>query len=177
MEQLFFDSWSSIFRTVVITILAYVALIIMLRTFGKRSLSKMNAFDFIITVALGSTLATVSLTKNVALADGVLSFLLLLLLQYSITFLSVRYKAVKNLVTSQPAMLYYHGQVLQQAMKKERITIDELHAKARESGYSSLTDVAVIVLETTGDITVLGHHKADNNSTLQNVKRYDKQTQ
>ena len=173
MEQLFFDSWSSIIRTLVITILAYTALIIMLRTFGKRSLSKMNAFDFIITIALGSTLATVSLNKNVALLDGVLSFLLLLLLQYIITFFSVRYKAVKNLVTSQPALLYYQGQVLHQVMKKERITIDELHAKARESGYSSLTEVEIIVLETTGDITVLGTNKADNNSTLQYVKYYN----
>lgn len=74
MKNIFFDSWESIFRTVVITILAYVLLILLLRVSGKRTLSKMNAFDFIVTIALGSTLATVMLNKNVALIDGVLAF-------------------------------------------------------------------------------------------------------
>ena len=72
MQNIFFDSWESMVRTVVITILAYVVLVFLLRSSGKRTLSKMNAFDFIVTVALGSTLATVMLNKNVALADGVL---------------------------------------------------------------------------------------------------------
>ena len=69
MEQIFFTSWTSIFRTLIIGVLAYVGLILMLRVSGKRTLSKMNAFDLIVTVALGSTLATVLLTKSVALAD------------------------------------------------------------------------------------------------------------
>ncbi|MDQ3844263.1 MAG: DUF421 domain-containing protein, partial [Bacteroidota bacterium] len=71
MKNIFFDSWESIIRTIVITVLAYALLIFLLRTSGKRTLSKMNAFDFIVTVALGSTLATVMLNKNVALIDGV----------------------------------------------------------------------------------------------------------
>ena len=69
MSKLFFDSWESIIRTSVITILAYILMIFFLRISGKRTLSKMNAFDLIVTIALGSTLATVSLSKNVALAD------------------------------------------------------------------------------------------------------------
>ena len=71
MSKLFFDSWDSILRTAVITILAYILMIFFLRISGKRTLSKMNAFDFVVTIALGSTLATVSLSKNVALADSV----------------------------------------------------------------------------------------------------------
>lgn len=86
MTKIFFDNWESLYRTFFITIMAYFALIFLLRISGKRSLSKMNAFDFIITVALGSTLATVLLNKSVALADGVLAFALLIGLQYIITF-------------------------------------------------------------------------------------------
>lgn len=175
MQQLFFDNWQSILRTVVITVLAYIALVVLLRSFGKRSLSKMNAFDFIVTIALGSTLATVSLTKNVALADGMLAFFLLLLLQYGITWLSVRVKAVKELVTSTPALLYYKGQVLGQVMKKERITLEELHAKVHENSYSSLSQVEAVVLETTGDLTVLASVTEDERTTLQSVKHYKAQ--
>ncbi len=74
MENYFFDNWESIARTLTITISAYLILIFFLRVSGKRTLSKMNAFDFIITIALGSCLATVALNKEVALADGALVF-------------------------------------------------------------------------------------------------------
>jgi uncharacterized membrane protein YcaP (DUF421 family) len=73
MENIFFDSWESTIRTFVITIMAYIALIAMLRISGKRTLSKMNAFDMIITIAMGSTLANVTLNKQVALVDGILA--------------------------------------------------------------------------------------------------------
>ena len=174
MEHYFFDSWQSIMRMVVITILAYGALIVLLRSFGKRSLSKMNAFDFIVTIALGSTLATVALTKSIPLVDGVLAFFMLLLLQYLITWLSVRVKVVKSLVTSTPALLYYRGSMLHQVMKKERITVEELHAKVREKGFSSLAEVDAVVLETTGDLTIIRKMQEDNATTLQQVKHYPK---
>ena len=70
--------------------LAYTALVVLLRTTGKPPLSKMNAFDLIVTVAHGLTLATVLLSKDVALAEGVLAFALLVHLQFAITWLSIR---------------------------------------------------------------------------------------
>src|SRR5690606_35717528 len=87
---LFFDSWDSVFRIFIITILAYAALVALLRISGKRTLSKMNAFDFIITIALGSSYATIALNKNVALIDGVLFFALFISMQYLISLWSVR---------------------------------------------------------------------------------------
>src|SRR6478672_9580467 len=98
MNKLFFNSWSSIERTFIITVLAYIAMIILLRISGKRTLSKMSAFDFIVTIALGSSFATVALTKSVALIDGVLVFALLIGMQFIITWLSVRVKTVKHLI-------------------------------------------------------------------------------
>lgn len=175
MEHYFFSSWQSILRTVVLTILAYMSLIILLRSFGKRSLSKMNAFDFIVTVALGSTLATVALNKSVPLADGVLAFFLLLFLQYCITWLSVRVKAIKNLVTNTPALLYYKGHQLEEVMKKERITLEEIHAKVREKGFAHLHDIEAIVLETTGELTIISKVQQGPATTLQQVKHYPQQ--
>jgi uncharacterized membrane protein YcaP (DUF421 family) len=73
LDRVFFSGWDSLLRTLVVGVLAYVALVVFLRISGKRTLSKMNAFDLIVTVALGSTLATVTLSKEVALADGALA--------------------------------------------------------------------------------------------------------
>lgn len=87
---MFFDSWQGLGRVVVVGILAYAALVFFLRVSGKRTLTKMNAFDLVVTVALGSTLATVLLSKDVALAEGLIAFAVLIALQFAVTWLSVR---------------------------------------------------------------------------------------
>jgi uncharacterized membrane protein YcaP (DUF421 family) len=76
MENIWFDSWESILRVICISPLAYFAMVLLLRISGKRTLSKMNAFDFVVTVALGSILATVALNQNISLANGVTAILL-----------------------------------------------------------------------------------------------------
>ncbi|MBD1395661.1 DUF421 domain-containing protein [Pontibacter sp. JH31] len=169
MEKFFFDNWESILRTFTITILAYVAMIFLLRSSGKRTLSKMNAFDFIVTVALGSSLSAVALNKSIPLIDGVFAFFLLIFLQYAITWLSVRYKAVKHLITSKPTLLLYKGELLHDALKKERITVEELYMAARKKGITDLRHIDVIVLETTGDMTIMPDVEDAQAETLQNV--------
>jgi uncharacterized membrane protein YcaP (DUF421 family) len=66
----FFDDWSGLLRVLIVGVCAYLSLLVMLRGSGKRTLDKLNAFDFIVTVALGSTLATVLLSSDVALVEG-----------------------------------------------------------------------------------------------------------
>jgi uncharacterized membrane protein YcaP (DUF421 family) len=80
--RMFFDSWSGIGRTVVVGVLAYLGLVVLLRSSGKRTLSKMNAFDFVVTVALGSTLATSLLSREVALVEAMVAFAVLVCAQY-----------------------------------------------------------------------------------------------
>ena len=83
--------------------------LLLLRVSGKRTLTKMNAFDLVVTVALGSTLATVLLTKSVALAEGLTAFVLLIFLQFVLTWLFVRSQAASRLVKSEPTLLVYQG--------------------------------------------------------------------
>ncbi len=128
MENIFFNSWSSVFRIVLIGVVAYGSLILLLRASGKRTLSKMNAFDFIVTVVLGSILATVLLSKDVALTDGLVAFALLIFLQFAITWLSVRFKAFSGLIKAEPTLLMYRGHFLRQAMRSERVTEEEVLA-------------------------------------------------
>lgn len=171
-KVIFFDSWTSILRSFVITILAYLILIVMLRVSGKRTLSKMNAFDFIITIALGSSLATVALNKSVALVDGVLVFLLLIFLQFMITWFSVRIEKLKHIVSSQPSLLLYKGDLLHENMKKERISIEDVYAAARSNQISQLEDIDAVVLETTGTVSILTKVPMGTEGTLSNVDKY-----
>jgi uncharacterized membrane protein YcaP (DUF421 family) len=177
MEPLFFESWQSIVRTAVVTALAYLLLVFVLRVTGKRTLSKMNAFDFIVTIALGSSLATVALNKGVPLANGVLVFLLLIFLQLIISWLSVRVPAVKRVVTSKPALLLFRGEVLEDELKRQRITMDELRLVARQKGVADLHRLDAVVLETTGDITAIPKFESEDEAgTMQDVKGYELRT-
>lgn len=155
LEGVFFDSWATLLRTLVVAVLAYVVLIAFLRISGKRTLSKMNAFDLIVTVALGSTLATVLLSKDVALAEGALAFAMLIGLQFVVTWSSVRARWVRRWVTGEPRLLYYRGEMLDQALRNARVTVDEIEAAVRASGMATLAQVESVVLETDGSFSVI----------------------
>jgi uncharacterized membrane protein YcaP (DUF421 family) len=162
---MFFDGWMPLARILVLGTLAYAALVLLLRVTGKRTLSKLNAFDLIVTVALGSTLATVLLSKDVALAEGLTALALLILLQGALTWLSVHSPRVSRLVKSEPSLLFLEGRFLQGAMKRERVTEDELRSAVRQQGIGRLEEVAAVVLETDGSLNVIrvpvdGHRTA-----------------
>ena len=84
--------------------LAYTSLIVLLRISGKRTLSKMDALDLVVTVALGSTLSTALLTKDVALAESLLALALLCVLQYVVAFLPLRFRKFGSLVKAEPVL-------------------------------------------------------------------------
>lgn len=168
---MFFDSWTGIARVVIVGTLAYFFLVVMLRVTGKRALSKMNAFDLVVTVALGSTLATVLLSKDVALAEGCAAFMLLVFLQYGITWASVRSEWVRGLAKAEPRLLLHDGSFLGTAMQQERVTRAEVQAAIRASGIGSSADVAAVVIETDGSFTVIPRAKAGDRSALDGTRR------
>jgi uncharacterized membrane protein YcaP (DUF421 family) len=157
---MFFDSWTGLGRVLVVGTLAYFALVLTLPVSGKRTLSKLNAFDLVVTVALGSTLATVLLSKDVALAEGLLALTLLVLLQFVLAWLSVRSPRVQELLKSEPTLLLYEGRFLDGAMRQERITREEVLAALRGSGVSEPEQAAAVVLESDGSISVVPRGQA-----------------
>jgi uncharacterized membrane protein YcaP (DUF421 family) len=161
-----FNTWEGMLRVLVAGVLAYCWLLIFLRISGNRTLSKMNAFDFVVTVALGSTLATVITSNDVPLAEGALALALLVGLQYLLTSLSIRSKAVEGLVKSSPRLLFRRGEFLREQMKIARVTDEEIRAAVRAGGSSPLRDVAAVVLETDGSLSVLAEVAAEDPAVL-----------
>ncbi len=161
---------SPLIRVAVVGTLAYVALIVLLRLSGKRTLSKWNAFDFVVTVALGSILATVVLSRAVALADGLVAFVVLVGLQFAITSMSVRWRWVRRLVKSEPTLLLDRGWLLRDAMREQRVTESEVLAALRSAGISAVEDAFAVVLETDGSFSVLSDAPAGTASALADVK-------
>lgn len=168
--EMFFNGWGSLLRTLVIGALAYVVLVVMLRVSGKRTLAKLNSFDLIVTVALGSTLATVLLSKDVALAEGCVAFGSLILLQLAIAWLSVRVKWARRLARAEPTLLFRQGEFLPERMKRARVTESEVMQALRSSGTLALEDVAGVVLETNGSFSVVKASGAKGRTSLDDVQ-------
>ncbi|XHC24501.1 YetF domain-containing protein [Phycisphaerales bacterium ac7] len=152
---MFFDGWQGIFRVVAVGVPAYAALVFLLRISGKRTLSKMNAFDLVITVAFGSTLATILLSTDVALAEGVAALALLIALQFIVAWSASRWAFVDHIVKAEPVMVYHRGRFLTSTMRRERVTRSEILAAIRGENNASTTEVESVVLETTGDFSVI----------------------
>lgn len=170
---MFFDNWMGVARTVLVGTLAYISLLLLVRVSGKRTLSKMNAFDLIVTVALGSTLATILLSKDTPLVEGVLALGLLIFLQFSITWLSVRSKTVSHLVKAEPRLLFHKGEFLQESMKQERVDEGELLQAIRSQGIGRLDQVEAVVLETDGTFSIVERVESGTPTVLSNVSARD----
>lgn len=168
--MIFFSSWEDIGRVVIIGVLAYLALIFLLRVSGKRTLSKMNAFDLVITVALGSTLATIILSRDVSLAEGVAALVVLVSLQFAVAWLSVRSKKVNRLVKSEPKLLFYMGEFLEDAMHNEWVVRAEILQAVRSQGAGSLGEIQAVVLETDGSFSVIKQSKQEEKNALSDVQ-------
>jgi uncharacterized membrane protein YcaP (DUF421 family) len=168
---MFFDSWAGVGRTLLVGTAAYAALIVILRVSGKRTLSKLNAFDLVVTVALGSTLASILTSKDVPLADGVAALALLVALQYAVAWSASRWPRVNQLAKSEPRVLFHRGHFVREAMRAERVSEDEVLAAVREASVSRLDEVEFVILESSGEISVVGSGSSDESHTARPALR------
>ncbi|WFE24872.1 DUF421 domain-containing protein [Solwaraspora sp. WMMD791] len=157
-------------RLLVIAAIVYPALVMILRVSGKRTLSKLNAFDFVVTVALGSTLATIMLSRDVSLTEGILALALLVALQYAVALLAVRWPPSQKLLKARPTMLLRDGQLRSQTLRSARVAESEIRQAARSQGAGDLHDLAAVVLETDGSLSVISRSQLGDGSTLADVR-------
>ncbi|MDG4833057.1 DUF421 domain-containing protein [Solwaraspora sp. WMMD1047] len=164
------DNPADLVRLLVIAAIIYPALVMILRVSGKRTLSKLNAFDFVVTVALGSTLATILLSRNVSLLEGILALSLLVALQYAAALLAVRWPPSQQLLKARPTMLLRNGQLRKQTLRSARVAESEIRQAARSQGAGDLGDLAAVVLETDGSLSVITRSQLGDGSTLSDVR-------
>jgi uncharacterized membrane protein YcaP (DUF421 family) len=163
---MWFDSWSDLVRVVIVGAAAYAFLIITLRLSGKRTLSQMNAFDFIVTVALGSTLATILLSADVSWAEGTTALALLAALQLLVAWFSTRWPLFRRAVTSRPVLLVREGALDPAQIRANRLTESQVMQAVRSGGYGDLALVGAVVLEPNGTLSVVGRDTLGTGSAL-----------
>jgi uncharacterized membrane protein YcaP (DUF421 family) len=163
-----YNGFEEVWRAVLTGATAYAALVVVVRLMGKRTLSKLNAFDFVVTVALGSALASALMTSGVSAARAVTAFVTLTAMQFAVTWLSPRASIIRRIVRAEPVMLVDRGSFLDEAMTRQRVTEAEVRQAVRGAGTGSLSDINAVVLETDGSLSVITGDAGDR-SALRDV--------
>ncbi len=142
-------------RILVVGTLTYLGIVLILRFSGKRTLSKMSAFDFIITVAMGSAFGRILTASKVSVSEALTAFLLLVLLQSLVSRLETLSPALGKMLNAPPVLLYYNGNFVKKNLKAERIQEKDLLSAVRSNQLESMEQVKAIVMETNGNLTVI----------------------
>ena len=159
-DAIFFDGWDGLAQVAVVAPLVYVAVVVAIRLSGKRTTGQMNNFDWIVTVAIGSIMASGIVIEKVSLAEALLAIGLLIGMQWVLTKLVFESDRVARVVKSRPRLLVEEGEMRREAIAAERVTEDEIHAALRQAGIASVRRVRWMALENDGNFSVVTREDA-----------------
>ncbi len=154
----------------------YVAVILFTRISGLRSFAKISSFDFAMTVAVGSLIATTITTDDPPLLQGIIALAGLYMMQILIAYLRTKGYAFISVVDNQPLLLMEGENVLKENLVEAKVTYADLLEKLREANVTEFSQVKAVVFETTGHISVLHNNKLPHQwdkGLIENVRGAD----
>lgn len=152
---MFFQDWSVLVHTVLVSALVFLVLVALLRILGKRMLLTTSASSLAMTVALGNALATAALDETIDVAEATVGFATLMGLQWVIFKLTARSKLLQHWTRSSAAVVFFEGKVLTDSMRRQGIAQEDIYAVIRENGYPDSEDVGAVVFESSGKLSVI----------------------
>ncbi|MBQ4516133.1 MAG: DUF421 domain-containing protein [Clostridia bacterium] len=137
------------------TIILYILVVAALRLMGKRQIGQLQPSELVITMMI-SELASIPLENTgTPLINGVLPILTLIIAEATFSFLTLKSKKIRKIMSGSPTILISKGQVLEKEMERLRFNIDDLMEELRANGYSNLLDVEYAIIETTGMLSII----------------------
>lgn len=137
------------------SIILYILVLVIMRFMGKREIGQMQPFELVISIMIADLASTPLGDNGVSIINGIIPIFALLLMHLLISFLNLKSIKIRELVSGKPRILIYRGKIDEKALKKERITINELQERLRNNDIVNLSEVEYAILETSGQITVI----------------------
>ena len=140
----------SLLEKILRPIIVYVAIVILLRVFGKRQLAQLNPFDLTVLLCLSNTLQNAIIGEDNSVTGGIVGAISLLAINYITVRFFFRHRSLDQIVSGLPTTLIEHGKIDQTALARELLTESELTSAAHKQGFTSLKDLDRCVLEPGG---------------------------
>jgi len=160
-----YDFKDPIWETIVASFIIFIVVIMLTRIIGLRSFAKFTAYDFAFTIAIGSIISSI-LTSSTSVVHGSIAISSLLALTFIFSILQRKFPFIKSMISNKPILLMKRDKILFENLKKARVEKSQLIAKLREANVLDFSQVEAVVLESTGDISVL--HNSNNDKSLNN---------
>lgn len=154
-ETWFSLDWQQVLGISLSAIGFYLGLMVFTRLMGLRSFSKLSSHDFAMTVGIGSILASTVLSDTPSLSQGLFAVAVLFVIQGVISIIRRKVKPLKSLIDNQAIILMAHGDYLWDNLKEANLTTSDVQEVLRKNGIKSKTQVFAVIMETTGDMSVL----------------------
>ncbi len=155
MKKWFINTPENLWWVFISCIVFYTVVVLLSRRIGLRSFSRLSSFDHIITLSMGALLASTVVSQEVSLAEGGTALITLFALQQIIAAARLKWGRVRRWVDSQPVLLMEGPHFLRENMKAVRITEEEIKAQLRAHNINSYDQTNAVVLERSGDLSVL----------------------
>ena len=137
------------------SIILYIIVLFVMRLMGKREIGQLQPFELAISIMIAD-LATIPMTDTgIPISNGIIPILGLLVMHLCISIINLRSIRARGVLCGKPRILIYRGRIQEEALKKERFTINELQERIRSENVVNLGDVEYAILETSGQITVI----------------------
>ena len=162
-----------IIRILVVGVSAYLAIVLILRVSGKRTLASMSAFDFVIAVAVGAVFGRTLTAKDLSISEALTAFILLAVLQFIFAYFEGKSSTFKRIFSTSPTLLFYDGKFIEKNLHKERLDKSKVISAARKKGFGSMDDVAAVILEIDAQLSVIGKSNEGKSSTFKDLLEKD----
>ena len=129
--------------------------LIAVRAMGKRSIAQLAPFDLTVIIIIGSAAALPLEDESISLWNGIIPILILSFLQYLLSVINLHWRGAEKVTQGTSTPLVVNGQVLHDNRKMERVSLSDLHIVLRQKGVEKVEDVALAVLEPTGEVSVI----------------------
>ncbi len=141
--------------TVIRTIILYTVVIFSLRIMGKRQIGELQPSELVAAIMI-SDLATVPMSSvNMPLLSGIIPVFTLIIAEVLISFVGLKSRSFRKLISGTPSVVIYDGKISENELERMRFNLDDLLEELRLNNYSSIADVQVAVLETSGKLSII----------------------
>ena len=173
MNAWWFNSWENILQAMATAAAGFAVLFALGRLYGKRATSRMNNFDWFVTVAIGAIFASTVIRADVAFFEGVGAIVVLLSLQFAITFATSHWNWARKIFIAKPKLLYRDGEFIEDALQSERVSRQEVVSAVRGQGLGSLKEAHAVVLESNSVLSIVKPGDNDDFEAVGDVQGYD----
>ena len=147
------------FLSYIRTIILYLILIAVIRLMGKRQIGQMEPSEFVVTMLVANLAAIPMQDSAVPLYTGIIPLLTVLGVELVLSALSLRSIKIRKILCGKPVILIENGKIIQENLRKTRVTLDELTGHLREKDVLDLNAVQFAILETNGNLSVFPYPK------------------